>query len=114
MEIGELNRDERVALMGLLKLMIQADSEMSDEEGRELNRIAAMMGPELWKETKKAAMESLKNADDIRQQASRVTRPAARQLIYDLVFDMALPGSVVDSEKQELDWLVELWEIKGP
>ena len=113
MEINELNRDERVALLGLLKLMIQADREMSAEEGQELNRIAAQMGPEVWKETKKEAMEQLRSADDIRQQAGRVTRQPARELIYDLVFDMALPGAVVDEEKKELDWLVQLWELKG-
>ena len=113
MEIGELKTDERIALMGLLKLIIQADRALSDEEGRELNRVAAAMGPALWKETKKAAMERLKTAADIRQQAGLVTRQPARQLIYDLVFEMALPGSVVDTEKQELDWLVELWAIKG-
>ncbi len=113
MEINELNGDERLALLGLLKLMIQADKEMSDAEGKELNRVAAQMGPELWQETKKAAMVKLRSRKDIREQAERVTRQPARELIYDLVFDMALPGAVVESEKKELDWLAELWEIKA-
>ena len=113
MDVNELNEDERVALVGLLKLMIQADKVMSDEEGRELNRVAEQMGPEMWNEAKRVAMKTLRSKKDIRRQAEKVERPEARAMIYDLVFDMALPGSVVDSEREELDWLVKLWGLKS-
>ena len=93
--------------------MIQADKEMSDEEGRELNRVAEQMGPKLWQESKREAMKRLRSREDIRRQAEKVERQPAREPIYDLVFDMALPGSVVDSEREELDWLVKLWEIEA-
>ncbi len=113
MDVKELQKDERIALLGLLKLMIQADKEMSNEEGRELNRVAEVMGPDLWKATKQEAMETLRTVEDIRRQAEKVERAEARELIYELVFDMALPGSVVDSEREELDWLVKLWGIES-
>ena len=99
--------------MGLLKLIIQADEGLSEGESQVLQHIADGVGAEAWRETKKVAMEQLKTASDIRRQAERVTRQEARQLIYDLVFDMAVPDAVVDAERQELDWLAKLWELPG-
>lgn len=113
MDPNQLTRPERMALVGLLKLIIQADEEFSKEEGKELNRIAERLGWEAWNESKQQAMAEFRSLDDVKAFAKTITRQPARELIYDMLLDVALPGSVVPQEKQALDWLAELWEIHG-
>jgi hypothetical protein len=50
MDAHELNEQERLALMGLLRLTISADVTLSQGESQQLKRIAADMGQDAFRE----------------------------------------------------------------
>ena len=113
MKIAALNETERVALMGLLKLVIQADEKLSPEEVAELNRMAAEMGTAKWEAAKAAAMEQFKEKNDIRVfLESAVERAAARELMYALAKQMAGADETDRMEESVIRWLARIWNIR--
>ncbi len=70
--IDQLTDDERLALVGLLKLVVRADRELSAGEVQELNQVAREMGPELWKRTVAQASERFHTRKDVSQAAEAI------------------------------------------
>ncbi len=113
MKITALNETERVALMGLLKLIIQADEKMSSEEVAELNKMAAEMGTAKWEAAKAAAMTRFKDKNAIREfLESSVERAAARELLLSLARQMAGADDTDQMEESVIRWLIRIWNIR--
>ncbi len=113
MDISALNDKERVALIGLLKMVIQADKKVSTEELEELNRVAEAMGPEAWAAAKAKAMEEFNDLNDVRSYVEEgLDRPEARELIYALVKEMAVVDEEDAMEESVLRWLSRIWNIR--
>ena len=111
MEINDLDPDEWLALVGLLKVIVQADRTLSPQELDQLRKLERAMGAEPWAEAKARAAERCKTKDDPRAVAREVQRQPARALIFDLLYEMAAAEQVAFEEELELSWLARLWEI---
>lgn len=111
MDIRELTDDENLALVGLLKLIIQADNLYSLKESAQLKRVAGMMGADVFHRTVEAAREKFKTLQDAKAFAPSVTRQEARMLIFSVLQDMAHVDGVVADEEHSLEWLAKLWNI---
>lgn len=105
----DLTDEERLALVGLIKVVIQADRLYSKEEDAELKRIAGEIGEELFIATVDEARERFKTLDAIKEYARTVERQEARELILSTVQEMAVSDEVSPEEAQMVDWLSELW-----
>ncbi len=114
MRITDLNKEERLALIGWSKLIIRADKEFSDEEADELNKLAQEMGSEVFKETVKEAGERLNSVDDLKKLAESITSQEARELIFSALYDIAVPGTIVEEEAKVLQWLANAWNVYAP
>ena len=112
MEMNELTREEELGLIGLLKGVIQADRQLSFEENEELKRVAAAMGRERFQERVEQANELFRTLSDIKGHAGKIERPEARQLIFNMVREMARQDGVVEQEEELLTWLSETWDIE--
>ena len=111
MNISELSAEERVALMGLLKLTVSADHEMSPGESNELLRIADEMGRPNFIEARKDAQDQFKSLDDIKAALAAVTRVEARNQIYRAALEVAKPDDIVEDEAFILRWVAETWGL---
>lgn len=114
MKITALNENERLALMGLLKMVIQADRRLSPEELAELNRLAEEMGQEKWAAAKSQAAEQFKALNQIRVYLETgVERAAAKELLYDLAKQMAGADEDDPLEESVIRWLARIWNIRA-
>lgn len=114
MEISDLNKEERLALIGWAKLVIRADRDFSDEEADELKKLANQLGPDNWKEGVEEAAQRLQTANDLKKLAVEIERQEARELIFSVLYDLAVPGTIVEQEAKVLHWLAKTWGVLAP
>ena len=110
MTLAELEHHEQVALLALLGLMARLDGQASGDELELLNRIVGELGQEAFESAAREAAQ-LPDAEAILMTAGEVTRPEAREVLFELLFDMAVLESIVEREAKVLDWLAETWEL---
>jgi hypothetical protein len=110
MTAAELDHRELVTLLATLGLMARLDGDASSEEVEFLDEIAADVGEERFS---KAATEAAQFADAeaIVRNAGQVSRPEARELIFSLLYEMALAESIVAREAELLDKLASIWGL---
>jgi uncharacterized tellurite resistance protein B-like protein len=112
MEMDALTPEEDLALIGLLKAVIQADKQLSFEENEALKRVSAQMGPDRFHERVSEAKELFKTLSDIKAHAQTIERPEARQLIFAHAKEMARQDGVIEEEEDILSWLAETWGVE--
>jgi uncharacterized tellurite resistance protein B-like protein len=111
-QISDLKADERLALIALAKAIVQADREFSRGEQKELEQIAAEMGEGLFVETTRLAQKRFRELGELQAFVGQITRQAARDLIYDQVYEIAKHDDILEAEKRVLGWLAVLWSIQ--
>lgn len=111
MNIAELNVDERLALVALLKAVILAESRVPIEEVEELQDIVAELGEDTYQSLLTEVDERFSSEDDVRKFLLKISRQDARELIYGTIMEMALTDSVDRGESEVLDWLADAWKI---
>ena len=82
MTINELDHDERIALGGLLRLIIRSDGDFTVAEEETVNQLGVKHlgdAAELWSLISDSA-QAAPNDAAIRASAQKVTRPAARAM----------------------------------
>ena len=114
MRSTDLNTEERLALIGWSKLIIRADKEFSDEEADELKKLAQEMGTALFKETVAQAKEVFRSVEELKTHAETITSQEARELIFSVLYDLAVPGTIVEEEAKVLQWLAKTWGVYSP
>ena len=112
MTITELDEQERLALLGVLKLIVRADKKLSGDEVVTLKELAETMGQAEFRTAVEGARQRFKSASDAKAFAeSVVQRPEARRLIYETALKAGVQGGLVEQEAAELRWLAQAWSI---
>ena len=111
MELSDLTRDERVALVALLELVVESDATASDDELKELQRVVDAVGEAAYAEAAVEADERFRDEADLKAFLPRITRQEARELIYGAVLETALPDAMGAHEATMLEWLGKEWGI---
>ena len=107
----ELTRDELLVLAATLRVMMMADAKVTSEEVRAAADIGRKLGlgeaewEALWNEGTRA----YPNADAVRKGAGQLKRVAAREAVYELLYELADADSIADEEWDILEWLDETW-----
>lgn len=110
MTLDDLSQPEQVVLLALVGLMARIDGSVSGEELELLERIADQIGEERFAAARDAAAGLVDNAA-ILQAASSVERPEAREVIFELVYDIAMRDTIAESEAALLQELAVLWRL---
>jgi hypothetical protein len=110
MTLAELTKPEKVALLALLGLMARLDGQVFDDEINMLKRVASEIGPEDFEQCAAEAAR-LPDNESILETAKVVTRQDAREVIYELLFDMAVREAIAERESELLDWLAKTWDL---
>src|SRR5262245_44097738 len=114
MELGDLNQDERTALVGLMKLVVMSDGNVSEEELESVEDLVDAFGEEGYESTLDAFEKRFSNVQGFKTflKATGVGRQEARELIFGTVLEAAGAEAIEGREAELLDWLGREWNIK--
>lgn len=110
-DLDALAPDDQLALAALLRLLVRLDGKFSEEEQGALEEIALAYGEKRFWQLMDEAGRKLSDESAIKQQASRVTDPTARQIIYGYILSVARSDTVQGREQGLLDWLESQWHV---
>ena len=112
MELGDLNQDERTALVGLMKLVVLSDGNVSEEELEYLEDLVDAFGEEGYQRTLDAFEKRFSDSDSFRGFLRTIGRQEARELIFGTVLEAAGAEAVEGGEAELIDWLARTWNVK--
>ena len=108
---ANLSREELLLLAAAVREMIKADGTVSDSEADAAAALARRLGldNQTWNALWDEASRELPNVDAVMHAAAELRRNDAREIVYELLYEIATDGSIVDSEWDLLEWLDETW-----
>ena len=110
MTLDDLSQPEQVVLLALVGLMARMDGSVSQDELELLEQIADEIGPERFEASRDAAA-ALDDGSAILRAASAVTGAEAREVIFELVYGIAVRDTIAQSEAALLNELATLWGL---
>jgi len=105
----DLEEGERIALMGLVRLMVHVDGEFSREEVQALSGLARDLGAaRFW-----ASMSEVQTMEvgDLTAIVGEVARPEIREWMYGVLLGIAAVDGIADGESELLGWLMDAWSL---
>jgi len=112
MELPDLNQDERTALVGLMKLIVMSDGEVSEDELEHVETLVAAFGDDGYQRTLDAFEKRFQDEESFKKFLKTIGRQEARDLIFGTVLEGAGEGALDSSETGLLDWLAQTWNVK--
>jgi len=112
MELPDLNQDERTALVGLMKLVVMSDGEVSEDELEDVETLVEAFGDEGYQRTLDAFEKRFQDEEGFKKFLKTIGRQEARDLIFGTVLEGAGEGALDSAETGLLDWLAQLWNVK--
>jgi hypothetical protein len=112
MEIPDLNPDERLALVGLMKVVVMSDGNVSEDELEHVELLADAFGAEEYQRTLDGFEKRFKDETQFRQFLTGITRQEARELMFATVLESAGEGALDGAEVEMLDWLSRTWNVR--
>ncbi len=112
MELGELNADERLALVGLVKTVILSDGHVSDDEVQEIDDIVDALGEESYQQCLDSFTSRFPDEESFQKFLRTIERPEAQELIYGTILTGAAADAIEGHESELLSWLAKTWNIE--
>ena len=112
MSISELNADERLALVALLKLVVLADRRVSEEETDEIQEVVETLGGDPYQKALDTVENRFTDEKKLKEFLSTITNQDARDEIYGLILVAASNEALQGEEPELLGWLAKAWNIQ--
>jgi len=112
MEIADLNKDEQVALAGLLEFVILDSGHVTEDETREIDAIIEAIGEDSYQAAVDEVDKRFPDEEALRVFLSKIERQEAREVIYGSVIEAALKDAVEGRESELLEWLAGEWKVE--
>lgn len=113
MNLDELQPEERIALVGLVLAIVDADEAKSDQEMVEFRAIAAEIGRRDFDEAFRHAKSRFPDFESaLAYAASVVERKGAQEIIHTVLVDLAAADFIAPAEQAQLDAVAAAWGIK--
>lgn len=112
--LDDLHREEKLAFLGLLRVLVRVDGEFSREEAQAMHAIARKVGSaDFWRSM--AESQSIYvTPDQVFEAARGVDRDDVRRFVYDCLLEVASVDGIDPSEEQLLAWLRHEWGLSEP
>ena len=110
MTLDDLSQPEQVVLLALLGLMARVDGSVSEGEMQLLEQIADEIGEKRFEAARDAAA-ALSDSRAILGAAASIERVEAREIIFELAYDIAVRDTIAESEGALLNQLATLWGL---
>ncbi len=106
----QLSHEEMVALAGSARVLMEADGRVSQAEADRVADFARELGisKSQWMAVWDEAVRTLPSTKAV-EAAAAVQRAEAREVVYELLYKLAMEGTIVDAEWDLLEWLDETW-----
>jgi hypothetical protein len=112
MELAELNKDEQVALAGLLEFVVMASGHVTEDEEHEIDAIVEAIGEEPYRAAVDQVDKRFPDEQALRVFLATIGRQEARELIYGTVIEAAMTDTVEGRESALLEWLAKQWNVE--
>ncbi|MBW2460656.1 MAG: TerB family tellurite resistance protein [Deltaproteobacteria bacterium] len=108
-----LTRSEMVVLAGAIREMMKADGSVSHAEVETAVAVADKLAlpAEEWDAIWEEAARKLPTAEAVKAGAAELYRQEAREVVYEILHEVATHDEIVDSEWDLLEWLDETWRF---
>jgi uncharacterized tellurite resistance protein B-like protein len=113
MRIDELNDAEELALLGLMREIVQADGEYTPGERAAVDALRTELGVARFDKAILRAMDAFDSRAELKEHAKTITRPEARELIFETLKKVAAADGVGQTEEKPLAWLASWWGLGG-
>jgi hypothetical protein len=110
MTLEELSEAEQIVLLALVGLTARLDGNVSEIEVSWIEGISERIGQERFEAVRDAAA-NFADPDAILDAARGVTRPGAREAIYDVIYELASSDTIAERESELLSRLAKLWDL---
>ena len=111
MELADLSVEGRVALAGLVRLMVSADHSRSDAEMAEFRAIAEEMGKSAFDGAFQEALTVCATEEATLEFAKRVPDADSRQLILTVLVDLAAADGITNEERELVRAVAAGWDL---
>ena len=111
MDFSKLNRNELLAVVGLVKQIMVADATVSHNERNKLQLITVYIGEDKYRSLLEDINRYYEKEEKFRELLQSIKRQEVRELIYGTVFEIASADALDSSETDILDWLAKEWDI---
>lgn len=111
MELSDLTRDERLALLALMEQVVVADHEATSDEAQQITDVAAALGEEDYQDCLNEVEECFIDHDTLKEFLKTIQRQEARELIVGTVLNVAMADTMSVGEESVLDWVKGEWGV---
>jgi hypothetical protein len=112
MELADLDKDEQLALAGLLEYVVLASGHVTADEQNEIDTIVEALGEDKYRVAVEEVDHRFPDEASLRTFLGTIARQEAREIIYGTVIEAAMTDTVEGRESALLDWLAETWKIE--
>ncbi len=112
MELADLNKDEQIALAGLLELVVLASGHATPDEESEIDAIVEALGEARYRAAMDEVDKRFKDERSLRAFLVKIDRQEAREIIYGTVMEAAMTDTVEGRENALLAWLAKEWKVE--
>src|SRR5687767_14592454 len=105
MDLGELNLDEKTALVALLKLVVMSDGNVSENEVEQVQEVVEALGEADYQRALDNVEARFQEEKTLKEFLAGITRTEAWELIFGIILEAALSDSVERAESELLEWL---------
>jgi hypothetical protein len=112
MELTDLNKEEQIALAGLLEFVVLASGHVTEDEQAEIDAIVEALGEEAYDAAVAEVDKRFSDEQTLRKYLSTIGRQEAREVIYGTVIEAAMTDTVEGRESALLDWLAGEWNVE--
>jgi uncharacterized tellurite resistance protein B-like protein len=112
MELADLNKDEQIALAGLLEFVVLASGPVTEDEQAEINAIVDALGEESYRAAVEEVDKRFSDEETLRSFLRKVDRQEAREVIYGTIMEAAMSDTVEGRESALLTWLAKEWNVE--
>jgi hypothetical protein len=111
-ELRDLTRDEKTALVALLDYMVEANASVTDEESEKIDSIVSQLGADDYRTIGQEVDERFPDEESLKAFLTTISRQEARELIYGTTLSAAMSDAMRPEESELLDWLADEWDIQ--
>ena len=112
MELADLNKDEQLALAGLLEFVVLASGHVTEDEELEIAAIVEAIGEEPYRKAVEEVDQRFPDEQALRVFLLSIGRQEAREVIYGTVIEAAMTDTVEGRESALLEWLAKEWKVE--
>jgi uncharacterized tellurite resistance protein B-like protein len=112
MELADLNKDEQIALAGLLEFVVLASGHVTEDEQAEIDAIVDALGAGSYRAAVEEVDKRFSDEETLRSFLHTIDRQEAREVIYGTIMEAAMTDTVEGRESELLTWLAKEWNVE--